>query len=61
MPKKQLIEQPQTWTITVELTVFAGDMEKQNVIQNAQQQIEDFLDGTDFIGTVVVDAKRDII
>ena len=48
-----------TWTVTVELTVFAGDMEKDNVISNAEQILEDITDGTDFCGFVVTDAKRD--
>lgn len=49
----------QTWTVTVELTVFAGDMDKDNVISNAETLLEDLLDGTDFTGINVVDAKRD--
>ena len=48
-----------TWTITVEMTVFAGDMNKYNVISNAERLLPDLLDGTDFIGINVIDAKRD--
>lgn len=48
-----------TWTVTVELTVFAGDMDKGNVIGNAETILEDITDGTDFAGFVVTDAKRD--
>ena len=49
-----------TWTITIEASVFAGDMEKEGVIQNAQELLNNLLDGTDFIGVNVVDAKRDV-
>lgn len=48
-----------TWTITVEMTVFAGDMDKENVISNAETLLPDLLDGTDFMGVTVIDAKRD--
>ena len=50
-----------TWTITVEFTVFAGDMDKDNVISNAQTLLEDITDGTDFQSTNVIDAIRDEI
>jgi len=49
-----------TWTITVEFTVFAGDMDKDNVISNAESILDDITDGTDFAGYHVIDAKRDI-
>ena len=48
-----------TWTVTVEMTVFAGDMDKENVISNTQSQLPALLDGTDFMGVTVIDAKRD--
>lgn len=48
-----------TWTITTELTVFAGDMEKENVISNAEELLENLLDGTDFVSFSVIDAERD--
>lgn len=48
-----------TWTITVEMSVFAGDMSKENVIGNAERILEDITDGTDFVGFSVIDAKRD--
>jgi hypothetical protein len=48
-----------TWTITVELSVFAGDMDKENVISNAEEILSDITDGTDFAGFCVIDAKRD--
>ena len=48
-----------TWTVTVEMTVFAGDMDKGNVISNAERLLPDLLDGTDFTGVTVIDAKRD--
>lgn len=52
-------EKMDTWTITVELTVFAGDMDKDNVISNAEELLPNLLDGTDFTGINVVDAQRD--
>ena len=55
------MEKPSTWTVTVNLTVFAGDMEKENVIQNAEVLLEDLLDGTDFTGIAVTGAERDEI
>jgi len=48
-----------TWTVTVQMTVFAGDMDKQNVIGNAEKQLPDLLDGTDFMSVNVIDATRD--
>lgn len=48
-----------TWTVTVEMTVFVGDMDKENVISNAQRLLPDLLDGTDFMNVIVTDAKRD--
>lgn len=52
-------EKMNTWKITVEMTVFAGDMDKDNVISNAESLLPDLLDGTDFTGITVIDAKRD--
>ena len=48
-----------TWTVTVELTVFAGDMEKSNVIANAEALLTTITDGSDFAGFSVIDATRD--
>lgn len=48
-----------TWTITVEMTVFAGDMDKESVIGEAERILSDITDGTDFCGFCVIDAKRD--
>jgi hypothetical protein len=50
-----------TWRVTVELTVMAGDMPKENVISNAEKILEDITDGTDFLGFNVIKAKRDKI
>ena len=50
-----------TWTITVQLTVFAGDMDKDDVISEAERILSDITDGTDFAGFVVTDAERDDI
>lgn len=52
-------EKLSTWTITVELSVFAGDMSKENVISNAEQLLMDLTDGTDFTGYSIIDAKQD--
>ena len=52
-------EKKDTWTVTVELTVFAGDMDKSNVIGNAEKVLTDITDGSDFCGFTVIDAKRD--
>lgn len=52
-------DQKDTWTVTVKLTVFAGDMDKENVIGNAEKILEDITDGTDFCGFNVTDAERD--
>lgn len=57
MTKK--IEHSETWTVTVELTVMAGDMSKENVIAEAERLLPDLLDGTDFMGVSVINAKRD--
>jgi len=48
-----------TWTVTVEMTVFAGDMDKEDVINNAERLLPDLLNGTDFMNVIVTDAKRD--
>lgn len=48
-----------TWTVTVELTVFAGDMDKKSVVGNAEKILDDITDGTDFVGYSVTNAKRD--
>lgn len=50
-----------TWTVTVELTVFAGDMNKENVISNAKSILEDMTDGSDFASFSIIDAKRDVV
>jgi enamine deaminase RidA (YjgF/YER057c/UK114 family) len=55
-----LENQPDTWKVTVELTVFAGDMDKDNVISNAEKILSDITDGTDFTSYSVVNAKRDL-
>jgi hypothetical protein len=52
-------EKKDTWTLTIEMTVFAGDMDKYEVIGEAERQLPILLDGTDFIGVNVIGAKRD--
>jgi hypothetical protein len=48
-----------TWTLTVEMSVFAGDMSKSEVISNAERLLTSLLDGTDFMSVYVGNAKRD--
>lgn len=48
-----------TWTVHAELTVFTGDMSRENVISNAEALLEDITEGTDFAGFTVTGAKRD--
>jgi hypothetical protein len=55
-----MINKKDTWTLTVEMTVFAGDMSKDNVISTAERLLPDLLDGTDFMGINVRDAERDL-
>lgn len=55
----KIMDKKVTWTISVELTVFAGDMDKENVISIAEKTLEDITDGTDFAGYSIIDAKRD--
>lgn len=52
-------EKPDTWTITVEFTVFAGDMDEQDVIRNAKPVLEYATDGTDLAGYSIISVKRD--
>jgi hypothetical protein len=53
------MEKQDTWTIKVELTVFAGDMDKASVIGNAEKILADITDGSDFASFAVLDATRD--
>lgn len=48
-----------TWTVLVELTVFAGDMDKDSVIGNAERILEHMTEGSDFAGFNVIGATRD--
>lgn len=50
-----------TWTITVKMTVFAGDMSKAEVIGEAERLLPDLVDGSDFSGVYVTNAERDEI
>lgn len=52
-------EKAETWTVTVEFTVFGGDMGSENVMSEAERLLIDLTDGTDFCGLNVIDAKRD--
>lgn len=53
------IEKPTTWTITAQFTVFAGDMDKKDVIDNAQAILESLTDGSDINGITITEAERD--
>jgi hypothetical protein len=48
-----------TWTLTVQMSVFAGDMPKYAVISNAERLLTSLLEGTDFMSVYVGNAKRD--
>lgn len=48
-----------TWTITAQFTVFAGYMDKQDVIDNAQAILESMTDGSDISGITITEAERD--
>lgn len=52
-------EKLDTWTVIVHMTVFAGDMDKDDVIFNAEKVLKDITDGSDIASYAVVDAKRD--
>lgn len=52
-------EKKETWTVTVQMTVFAGGMDKVEVMQNASRLLINLTDGTDFTGVTVTDAERD--
>lgn len=54
-----MTKKPDTWTVTIKVTVFAGDMPKEDVISNAERLLSDLLDGTDFTSLSVEDAVRD--
>ena len=52
-------EKHETWTVTIEATVFAGDMPEEAVKENAEELLEGFLDGTDFMNIAVTKVERD--
>lgn len=52
-------EQSQFWTITIQASVCAGDMWKQEVIDNAQTILEAMTDGSDIMSVEVINAERD--
>jgi len=53
------MEKLDTWTVTVEFSVFAGDMEKENVISNAEDILKDMTYGSDLEHFTVTEAIRD--
>ena len=55
------MEKAQTWTITAQITVFAGDMDKDEVIRTAEEGLQNLIDGSDFSGATITDAQRDEI
>lgn len=59
MKPREEDDKPDTWTVTVEFTVFAGDMGQESVMSEAERLLGDITDGTDFAGFTVIDAKRD--
>jgi len=52
------MEKSNTWTVTAELQVFAGDMSKEEVMKNTEAVLADITDGTDIAGFGVRDARR---
>ena len=50
------MEKSQFWTITATFSVCAGDMEKDEVINQAQSILESLIDGSDISGFTVTDA-----
>lgn len=48
-----------TWTISVKMTVFAGDMTPEQVEQTAQVGLEKLCDGSDFMSIDVFNVERD--
>ena len=53
-----MTEKNDVWTVTVELSVFAGNMDKQNVMDNTEAILADITAGTDFVSFNVTGAKR---
>lgn len=49
----------ETWTVTIEASVFAGDMDSDSVKVEAQRQLDLLLEGSDFLGVQVQKVKRD--
>jgi len=56
---KKETEKLETWTLKVEMTVFAGDMDKESVIAQAERVLSDITDGSDIASFSVIDAERD--
>lgn len=54
-------EKASTWTVTATLTVFAGDMSKEDVMASAEKVLIDVTDGSDIAGCSVIDVVRDEI
>ncbi len=52
-------ELPDTWTITATFSVFAGDMEPEDVIAKAQEDLSNMVDGSDYMSVGVLHARRD--
>lgn len=46
-------------TVTVELSVFAGDMAEEDVKANAERILAEITDGTDFVSFSVVKVSKD--
>lgn len=56
---KQQQNDNQTHTVTVQLTVFAGDMTPEEVMAKTEQDLENLLDGTDYMNPIAISDERD--
>lgn len=52
-------EKLDTWTVTAQFTVFAGDMETSEVVDNAIRTLIALTDGSDMMNVEVISAERD--
>jgi len=52
-------QQNDFWTVTITVSVCAGDMSRDEVMQNAESLLTEMTDGSDFMNVCVVDATRD--
>ena len=57
--KTETKNESDVWTLSVEMSVFAGNMSKGEVISIAERLLPGLLDGTDFVSVCVLDAKKE--